>query len=217
MRRSYLLITTVALVFTGNVASAQYQPNTQRGAVAGGLMGAIAGAIIGENNDEAGAGALIGGAVGAIAGGAMGNARDKEIQYYQQRSQYEAQQRYYATEQRQLAAVQSAVSINDVVSMARSGLSDSVVINQISQRGVQRRLEVSDIIQLHQNGVSEQVITAMQRANIGAPPAPAPAPVVIQEQVPVYVERPIEIRPTYVVPAPRYYRYPSHRYHHHGW
>lgn len=219
MRRSLLTLTivTLAFIFVGNSAKAQYpyqKPNTQRGAVAGGLMGAIAGAIIGENNDEAGAGALIGGAVGALAGGAMGNARDKEIQYYQHRSQAEARHRYYVNEQRQIAATQGAVSINDVISMVRSGLSDSVVVNQVAQRGVQRRLEVSDIIQLHQNGVSEAVITSMQRANVGA--APSPSPVVIQEEVPVFVERQIEVRPTYVVPAPRYYRYPSYRYHR-GW
>ena len=216
MRRSILLFVTALVVFSGSSANAQVQPNTQRGAVAGGLMGAIAGAIIGENNDKAGAGALIGGAVGAVAGSAMGNARDKELQYQQQQEMYRAQQRYYATEQRQIAAVQSAVSISDVIAMSRSGLSDSVVINQVNQRGVQRRLEVSEIIQLHQNGVSEGVITAMQRANIGTP-QPAPA-VVIQEQVPVYVERPITVRPTYVVPAPRYYHYgPSRHYHPRGW
>ena len=55
-------------------------PNTQQGAVAGGAIGALAGAIIGNNSGShnALAGALIGGAVGAIAGGTIGNSIDNE-------------------------------------------------------------------------------------------------------------------------------------------
>lgn len=55
-------------------------PNTQQGAVAGGAIGALAGAIIGNNSGSgnAGSGALIGAAVGALAGGTMGNAVDHE-------------------------------------------------------------------------------------------------------------------------------------------
>lgn len=55
-------------------------PNTQQGAVAGGAMGAVAGAVIGNNShahDSLG-GALIGGVVGAIAGGAIGNSLDHQ-------------------------------------------------------------------------------------------------------------------------------------------
>jgi uncharacterized membrane protein len=214
MRCSIVLLTVMLVSSLGGTAQAQMRPNTQRGAVAGGLAGAIAGAIIGENNDKAGGGALIGGAVGALAGSAFGNARDKELEYQQQAAQYQAQQQYYAAEQRQVIAVQSAVSLNDVITMSRSGIGDSVLINQIQQRGVQRRLEVSDIIQLHQNGVTEPVITAMQRANVGAP---QPSPVIVQERTPVYVERQIEVRPTYVVPAPRYYHYPHGRHYYRGW
>lgn len=53
-------------------------PNTQQGAVAGGALGALAGAIIGNNSrgHDAGGGALIGGLAGAIAGGTLGNAAD---------------------------------------------------------------------------------------------------------------------------------------------
>lgn len=203
-----LLVLPVASV------QAQMQPNTQRGAALGGIAGAIAGGIIGDHNDEAGAGALIGGAIGAVTGGVMGNARDKELQY--QRMQAESRMRYQYQQQQYAAtaAVQQSVSMNDVITMARSGLSDSVIINQVMQRGVQRRLEVSDIIQLHQNGVSENVITAMQRANVGTQIV-AP-PVTVIEPAPVIIER--EVVPTYVVPTTRVYRYPSHYHHRHrGW
>jgi hypothetical protein len=55
-------------------------PNTQHGAVTGGALGAVAGAIIG-NNSRGGdglAGALIGGTIGAIAGGTVGNNADHQ-------------------------------------------------------------------------------------------------------------------------------------------
>ena len=55
-------------------------PNTQNGAVAGGAIGALTGAIIGNNSGGRNglAGALIGGTVGAIAGGTIGNSVDHQ-------------------------------------------------------------------------------------------------------------------------------------------
>jgi hypothetical protein len=74
-----LLLPALALsaLLTGCVG---YGPNTERGAVAGGALGAIAGGIIGNNSrggDTIG-GAIIGSAVGAIAGGTIGNSVDHE-------------------------------------------------------------------------------------------------------------------------------------------
>jgi outer membrane lipoprotein SlyB len=55
-------------------------PNTQQGAVTGGAIGALTGAIIGNNSGGRNgfAGALIGGTIGAIAGGTIGNSIDNE-------------------------------------------------------------------------------------------------------------------------------------------
>ncbi len=55
-------------------------PNTQQGAVTGGMLGALAGAIIGNNSrgHDALGGAIIGGAAGAIAGGTIGNSVDHQ-------------------------------------------------------------------------------------------------------------------------------------------
>jgi hypothetical protein len=55
-------------------------PNTQQGAVAGGALGALAGAIIGNNSrgHDAVGGAVLGGVAGAIAGGTLGNAADHQ-------------------------------------------------------------------------------------------------------------------------------------------
>ncbi len=55
-------------------------PNTQQGAVTGGTLGAIAGAIIGHNSrgGDALGGAILGGTAGAIAGGTLGNSVDQQ-------------------------------------------------------------------------------------------------------------------------------------------
>lgn len=67
----------VALLSAGCVGTG---PNTQEGAVAGGMLGAIAGAIIGNNTGSGNSaeGALIGAAAGAILGGTMGNQADHQ-------------------------------------------------------------------------------------------------------------------------------------------
>jgi hypothetical protein len=76
-RISLALGLALSLVCAGCVGSG---PNTQNGAVAGGAIGALTGAIIGNNSGGRNglAGALIGGTVGAIAGGAIGNSIDHE-------------------------------------------------------------------------------------------------------------------------------------------
>ena len=57
-------------------------PNAKNGAVLGGLLGAGAGALIGEHKGRELEGAAIGGALGALAGTAVGSARDdREIGY----------------------------------------------------------------------------------------------------------------------------------------
>ncbi|MBL9203768.1 MAG: YXWGXW repeat-containing protein [Opitutaceae bacterium] len=65
----------VATLLSGCVGSG---PRTEQGAVTGGTLGAIAGAVIGHNSrggDTLG-GAIIGGVAGAMAGGALGNSVD---------------------------------------------------------------------------------------------------------------------------------------------
>lgn len=79
MLKQAILVPTVALaaLLSGCVGTG---PNTQQGAVTGGALGALAGAIIGNNSGSGNTlgGALIGGAVGALAGGTLGNSVDHE-------------------------------------------------------------------------------------------------------------------------------------------
>jgi len=212
---------TAFVLFSVSVATpsahVMAQVNQQRGATFGGLAGAIAGGIIGDHNDEAGAGAAIGGVVGAVAGGLLGNAADKEADLKRrQAAYYHAQRQQYAAQQ-QAVTLQSAVTLQDVISMSRSGLSDQVIINQVRQRGFVGTIAVSDIIALHQQGVSEHVITALQSAG---PPqssaAPPQQPMVVEQHIhrpaPVIIEEHVvpRYRPHYRHVRPHGYFY----YHH---
>jgi len=195
----------LAAAFLGSFvipASANGQASTQRGATLGGLAGAVAGGLIGDNSGKAGAGAAIGGVIGAVTGGLLGNAKEKERAAYQRQQYYQQQQ--------QAIQAQASVSVADVVSMSRSGLSDGVIINQIQQRGVTHKLQVPEIISLHQQGVREAVITSMQQASIG-PRRVAHAPQTVAREHHV-VPAPVIVEEHYIVP----YYAPRRHYYGHG-
>ncbi|MFK7738054.1 MAG: glycine zipper domain-containing protein [Pirellulaceae bacterium] len=228
--RSGLLATGLALtaMLTSNIASAQYRARDS--ATAGGVAGAIIGGIIGHQNDEVPEGAIIGGAVGALAGGLLGKAQQEDLnrQRYAQQQAYYAQQQQYYTQQQTTRL--SGISTQDVVSMNRSGLSETLILGQLSARGVQRRLEVSEIIALHQAGVSDNIIGAMQSVPLAtqiasrttARPATVPQqpvysqqtvirqqPIVVREPV-IYAQPPVVYERVYRAP-PVYHR-PYHRH-----
>jgi hypothetical protein len=198
-------IVMVLLPLMGLCPLTAFSQNTERGAVIGGLGGALAGAAIGKHNGETAAGALIGGAVGLITGSAIGNAQDaaqaRQQAYYQQQAIYQQQQ------------VSRAVSPQDVVMLTQNGVDPQIIITQIHANGVSRRIEVSDVIALHQQGVCEPVINAMQNARIATVVVPAPVysrPVVVQEHY--YVSPP----PVYYRTYPHYHHWHGHHHHHRG-
>ncbi len=110
----------------------------------------------------------------------------------------------------------------DVLAMTRSGVSESVIINHIYSKGLQRRIDTNEIISLSQQGVPENVINAMQQAplrssfhgsttiaggqqtTIMTPPG---GTVIVQEQygTPTYTA-PTYAAPTYTQPYPTYYQ-----------
>jgi len=151
-----------------------YSPyHADRGALAGGLLGAGTGAIIGDAvGGKALPGAAIGGGLGAVAGGLIGNGMDE----------VEARNRYMIEQQlgRQVAA--GAVTINDVVAMTQAGVEDELVVNHIRAHGMAAPLQAGDLIHLQQQGVSARVVAAMQ-----APPPAVRQPVVIQQPAPAPV------------------------------
>jgi hypothetical protein len=210
MLRTALSATLCVSILPSVLVPAAYgQQRTTQGAAVGGATGAIIGGIIGHQNDETPEGALIGGAVGAIAGGLLGRSQDNQIA----RERYNRQQAYnHGRYVQQQTVMASGVSMSDVISMSRSGLSEQLIISHVNSKGVQRRLEVSEIITMHQQGVSDYVISAMQSAPLAsqvAPPYPVqqivtqPSTVIVREQ-PVYYSRPV-VTETYYHPAPVYH------------
>lgn len=76
MKSPLFSLSLVAALLTGCAGTG---PNTQRGAVTGGALGALAGGIIGNNSGgRTWQGAAIGAAAGALAGGTLGNSADHE-------------------------------------------------------------------------------------------------------------------------------------------
>ena len=74
-----------------------YAPATKTGAVAGGLVGAGLGTIIGHQSSRPLEGAAIGGAIGALSGAALGSARDDRSRYqpvYREPQRYNISLRY---------------------------------------------------------------------------------------------------------------------------
>lgn len=90
MKKIYLfpLLAACIAVFGSSCYSTNSTVHTKRGTVVGGLLGAGAGALIGEHNDRELEGAAIGGVLGALTGSVLGSARDE--QYYGRQ-----QPRYY--------------------------------------------------------------------------------------------------------------------------
>jgi hypothetical protein len=190
-----------------------YQNDTATGAVAGGGIGAVTGALIGGKKNGEG-GALIGLGVGALTGGLIGKSVDNADQ-----RQAVAGSAAVANANAQAAA--AAVTNFDLVEMTRAGCSEDLIISTIRSRGGRLDLSPSGLIALKQQGVSDRVVIAAQSisgAGGYSAPAPAVAPVVVAPGPPVY----------YVRPAPAYYYRPApvlhfdfgygggHHHHHHG-
>jgi hypothetical protein len=149
--------------------------NTERGALGGGTIGALAGAAIDRHNPAQGA--AIGAVAGGVLGGVAGNAEDAREAKVKQAQAY-AQQ-----------PVQGPLSLEEISEMAKKGISDDVIRNQIRQGGTRYNLGPSQISWLHDNGVSDAVIKEMQNT-------------MYYRRGPrtVYVDQPYD--PVVVVPAP---------------
>lgn len=157
------------------------------GALAGGAIGAVSGAVIGGRH--AGEGALIGGAIGAITGGLIGHSMDMDAAD-RERLRAEAPQTYVRVEQGQPLAV------SDVKALTASKVSDDVIISQIQSTRSVYHLSAADIIDLHNANVSEKVIQYMINTpnTAGAAVAQAPTDDAYQAPPPPQTET--------IVPAP---------------
>ena len=132
----------------GTLVLTSCETKTGTGALVGGGLGAGTGALIGGNVE----GALIGGAVGAVAGGLVGAALDEQDRKIMEKNSPRTMKRIDRGEQ---------LSINDIKSMSKNGLSDNVIIGQIQATGSVFYLKTDEIIDLKNSGVSQRVIDYM--------------------------------------------------------
>lgn len=168
----YLSMLALATMLVGCVSPSGRPDYTGSGALFGGASGAAIGAIADRRNP--GAGALIGGAAGLITGGLIGHAMDQQ-----------AEARRYGTPPPAYVAAPPAqpLSIADIKAMARAGVSDDVIINQINSTRAVYHLDANAIIDLSNAGVSQKVIAYMISTGdtvvTQAPPTPQTETVVI--------------------------------------
>jgi outer membrane lipoprotein SlyB len=151
-----ILINATCLAFVIALAGCQTPEGktdrTATGALAGGVLGAGTGAIIGSATGDAGAGAAIGGILGAITGGVVGHAMDAQQRDILARQNPQTLQRIDQGQPLGLA---------DIKAMSKAGISDEVIISQIRNSRVVYRLTTAEIIDLKDSGVSQKVIDFM--------------------------------------------------------
>jgi hypothetical protein len=164
-----------------------------RGAAAGGLLGAGAGALIGSQTGDPLAGAAIGAGLGALGGGVFGSQLDEA----------QAHNRAAIAAQMGRHVAAGAATPEEVVAMTKAGVDPRLISSYVQTSGVARPMSANDIIFLTQQGVAPEVIQTMQ-APPAAPPTivagpPVGPPVVVQEH---YYGPPV-------------YCGPPHYFHHH--
>jgi outer membrane lipoprotein SlyB len=174
MKRHALILTvaSLAVLLTGCQNPDGTQNNTGSGALIGGAMGAVTGAAIGGRRNGA-EDAALGMAAGAVAGGLMGLAVDRD---QEARLKAQAPQTYVRVDQGQ------PLSVADVKALARAGINEDVIINQIRASHTVYHLSAADIVDLRDSGVTNNVINYM----ISTPSlvGDVPPPAVIQQAPP---------------------------------
>lgn len=169
-----LLAASLGVLATSGCTSPYY---ADRGAAAGGLLGAGAGALIGSQTGNTGAGAALGAGLGALTGSVFGAQMDEVA----------AQNRAAIATQLGRQVTPGVATVDEVIAMSRAGVDQQLISNYVTTSGMSAPITAQDVIYLHQQGVADPVIVAMQTP----PPPPAP-PVVVQEVhhhgPPVYYE-----------------------------
>ncbi len=185
-----LSVASLAVLLSGCVNPDGSQNNTGSGALIGGVFGALTGAAIGGRH-HGGQDALIGAAAGALAGGLIGNAADRE---QEARLKAQAPQTYARIDQG------APIGIADVKALAKAGVSEDVIINQIHNSRTIFHLSAADIIDLRDAGVTDKVVNYMidTPASVGANTATS-STVVVQQAPP-----PLPVETVVVAPGPNY-------------
>ena len=147
--------------------------NTEKDGLMGAGAGAATGALLTRGNPV---GAAVGGLFGGLVGASIGSSQDR----VDDRNKAIAQAQANAAAN----AARNQMSLQDIIQMSQTGVSDAIIIRQMDSTGSVFNLTSSDIQYLHDQRVSDQVISAMlarryNRTVVVAPPGPvyyAPPP-----------------------------------------
>lgn len=174
-----LILLTAAVALAGCRAPSGRPDRTATGALAGGMLGAATGALIGNAaGHRTAGGAAIGGVVGALAGGIIGHAMDEQSR---ERLQRRAPQTLTHIERGQ------PLGVADIKALAKAEISEEVIISQIRASRTVYRLTTAEIIELRDAGVSNRVIDFM----INTPHAAGtPLPATVEQPTAVTVTQP---------------------------
>lgn len=148
-RFGYVLVCGLAGVSLIGCMSPQGRPDYT---ASGALAGAATGAIVGSTARHPGPAALVGAAVGAVVGGVIGHGMDEA---------QEAQLRAQSPQTLQRIEQSDPLTVEDVVSLVKAGISEDLVISQIRNSRTVYHLKAADIIELKNAGVSENIIDFM--------------------------------------------------------
>lgn len=143
--RMLVALPVLAVVLSSGCSSMNH---TDKGVLAGGGTGAVAGGLIGSASGNTGFGAAAGGIIGAITGGLIGNSVDEA--------------KAEARAARAAIPPPPPLGFTDIVKMSIQQTSDDIIISQIRATGSVYYLSPQDIVWLRENSVSNGVIREMQ-------------------------------------------------------
>ena len=157
-----LMVVMTYILTAGGVANIVYAQETKtgEGAIMGGLLGAVAGGIIGNQKHKAGQGALIGGAVGALGGAVVGSQMKSQTAAGTTATPAVATSTSKATASTDNPV--SKVTMKQVIYWTEQGIPSDEIISRIDKAGATFSLTADDIQYLEKQGVSQRVIEAMQ-------------------------------------------------------
>lgn len=134
-----VIVSLVLILVLFTVGCASMGEKSKTGAIAGGLLGAAVGGIIGHQSGRGLEGAAIGGVVGAVSGGLIGNKMDKKA----------------------LAINPNHITVIEIAKMAAEGIPDGVIIGEINRTKSVYTLNSEVITYLKENGISDRVVDYM--------------------------------------------------------
>ena len=152
MKRCFAVIASFCLLACGCQSA---NNKAVEGSVVGGVIGAGAGAIIGNQSHHAAGGALLGGALGALGGALVGSNMPKN-------QEPQAQQSGYDTQSGSQSSYSQQISIDEIVTLTGQGASDELIIDRIKATNSRFTLTAAQVSSLKSKGVSQAVINAMQ-------------------------------------------------------